>query len=345
MMQDNRVPKPPLDPQINPQLNLSPRLNHSVNPPVDLPTLMEVWESTLGWQPSNAQQQQFQQLYAGILEGNQRLNLTRITEPTEFWEKHLWDSLSGLVPFLGEPDRRIKRWDIACEPSVANQDADAPVPEGQIAEEQVPGLGASTPDLRAASEGQPVPLRSDGLAAEQISALGHLPARPFTVIDIGTGAGFPGIPVAIAFQDATVTLLDSTRKKIAFIDELLAALNLPNAKTLVERVEQIGQQRHHREAYDIALLRAVAPATVCAEYALPLLKVNGLAILYRGQWTADEAEALESAIAQLGGTLEQVAQFTTPLSHSTRHCLYLRKVAPTPLQFPRAVGVPTQVPL
>lgn len=340
MMQDNRVPKLPLDLQINPQLNLP------VNLQVDLPTLMEVWQSTLGWQPSTEQHQQFQQLYAGILDGNQRLNLTRITEPTEFWEKHLWDSLSGLVPFLGEPDRQIKLWDTACEHSFAKQDADVPVPEGQIAEGQAPELGASAPDLGAAPEVQlDQDLRPDVLSSEQISALGQLPARPFTVIDIGTGAGFPGIPVAIALQDAVVTLLDSTRKKIAFIDGLLAALNLPNAKTLVERVEQIGQQRHHREAYDIALLRAVAPATVCAEYALPLLKVNGLAILYRGQWTADEEAALSPAIAQLGGTLEHVAQFTTPLSHSTRHCLYLRKVVSTPLQFPRAVGVPTQAPL
>jgi len=292
----------------------------------------------------------------------------------------------------------------------------------------MPFLGAANRQIEAETGAESV-AESRVSAIDPPVTLGQLPS-PLSVIDIGTGAGFPGIPVAIAFPDATVTLLDSTRKKIAFIDSMLVALKLSNAKTWVERVEQIGQQRQHRGAYDVALLRAVAPATVCAEYALPLLSANGLAILYRGQWTADEETALEGAIAQLGGRLEHVAQFTTPLSQSQlerveqigqqrqhrgaydvallravapatvcaeyalpllsanglailyrgqwtadeetalegaiaqlggrlehvaqfttplsqsqRHCLYLRKVAPTPGQFPRAVGVPSQLPL
>jgi 16S rRNA (guanine527-N7)-methyltransferase len=318
MMQSNGMPNLPLDVplELPPDLpeNLPKNLpeNLPASLPVDLPTtdlpttlsaelplLLELWQSTCGWQPDPAQHQQFQHLYAQILDGNQRLNLTRITEPTEFWEKHLWDSLSGLMPFLGTANRQRE----------AESGAES-------------GISAIAPPV----------------------TLGQLP-RPFSVIDIGTGAGFPGIPVAIAFPDATVTLLDSTRKKIVFIDSMLATLGLSNTKTCVERVEQIGQQRQHRGAYDVALLRAVAPATVCAEYALPLLSANGLAILYRGQWTADEETALKGAIAQLGGRLEHVAQFTTPLSQSQRHCLYLRKVAPTPGQFPRAVGVPSQLPL
>lgn len=320
-MQSNGAPNLPLEVPLelppdlpenlpeNPPASLPVDLPASL--PVDLPTalaaelplLLELWQSSCGWQPDTAQHQQFQHLYAQILDGNQRLNLTRITEPTDFWEKHLWDSLSGFMPFLGAANRQIE----------AETGAES------VAESRVSAIDP------------PV-------------TLGQLPS-PLSVIDIGTGAGFPGIPVAIAFPDATVTLLDSTRKKIAFIDSMLVALKLSNAKTWVERVEQIGQQRQHRGAYDVALLRAVAPATVCAEYALPLLSANGLAILYRGQWTADEETALEGAIAQLGGRLEHVAQFTTPLSQSQRHCLYLRKVAPTPGQFPRAVGVPSQLPL
>lgn len=311
MMQSNGVPNLPLDVPLELPPDLPENLPASLS--VDLPTtlaaelplLLELWQSSCGWQPDIAQHQQFQHLYAQILDGNQRLNLTRITEPTEFWEKHLWDSLSGLMPFLGAANRQIEA-------------------ETETGTETGAETGVS--------------------AIEPPVTLGQLPS-PFSVIDIGTGAGFPGIPVAIAFPDATVTLLDSTRKKIAFIDSMLVALKLSNAKTWVERVEQIGQQRQHRGAYDVALLRAVAPATVCAEYALPLLSANGLAILYRGQWTADEETALEGAIAQLGGRLEHVAQFTTPLSQSQRHCLYLRKVAPTPGQFPRAVGVPSQLPL
>jgi 16S rRNA (guanine527-N7)-methyltransferase len=241
-----------------------------------LPEMAEIWQQTFNWQPNTLQQAQFQQLYELILEGNAQLNLTRITEPQEFWEKHLWDSLRGIVP------------------------------QGQF------------------------------IASLQAGA---------SVIDIGTGAGFPGIPVGIIAPSSTIALLDSTRKKITFIDQILTALGLSNCKTLVGRAEEIGQQIQHRQSYDVALIRAVGNASVCAEYTLPLLKQGGLAVVYRGTWTEEETTALQNAVKQLGGEVESIEQFVTPLSNSIRHCLYLRKVATTPDKFPRAVGVPTQKPL
>ncbi|MFN6473447.1 MAG: 16S rRNA (guanine(527)-N(7))-methyltransferase RsmG [Nostoc sp. SerVER01] len=241
-----------------------------------LPEMAEIWRQTLNWQPSAQQQTQFQKLYQLILEGNRQLNLTRITDPQEFWEKHLWDSLRGIAP------------------------------KGQF-----------------------------------VSSL----QESVSVIDIGTGAGFPGIPATITAPNSTITLMDSTRKKITFIEQTLTELALTNAKTLVGRAEEIGQQPEHRQAYDIALIRAVGTASVCAEYTLPLLKQGGLAIIYRGNWTEDETTALQNAVKQLGGVIELIEKFTTPLSESVRHCVYLRKIAPTPLQFPRPTGVPTQKPL
>ncbi|MFN6513138.1 MAG: 16S rRNA (guanine(527)-N(7))-methyltransferase RsmG [Nostoc sp. CreGUA01] len=241
-----------------------------------LPEMAEIWQQTLNWQPSVQQQGQFQRLYELILEGNRQLNLTRITDPQEFWEKHLWDSLRGIAP------------------------------QGEF------------------------------ILSLQESA---------SVIDIGTGAGFPGIPVVITAPNCTITLMDSTRKKITFIEKILTELALTNAKTLVGRAEEIGQQPKHRQAYDIALIRAVGTASVCAEYTLPLLKQGGLAIIYRGNWTEDETTALQNAVKQLGGVIEAIEKFTTPLSQSIRHCVYLRKVAATPVQFPRTTGVPTQKPL
>jgi len=241
-----------------------------------LPEMAEIWHKTLNWQPTAQQQLQFQQLYELILEGNSQLNLTRITEPQEFWEKHLWDSLRGIA-----------------------------------AQKQF-------------------------ISSLQVGA---------SVIDIGTGAGFPGIPVAIAFPNCTITLLDSTRKKVTFLETILTALALSNGKPLVGRVEEIGQQRQHRQSYDIALIRAVGTASVCAEYALPLVKPGGLAVIYRANWTDEESTALQNAVDQLGGVIEAIEKFTTPVSESIRHCLYLRKVAATPGNFPRAVGVPTQKPL
>lgn len=236
-----------------------------------LPTLLEQWQQTLNWQPDSLQQKQFQGLYELILQGNQKFNLTRITEPTEFWEKHLWDSLRGMLPI----------WQT-----------------------------------------------TTGKA-----------------IDIGTGAGFPGVPIAIVFPQLQVTMLDSTRKKITFIESLFPDLDLQNTQTLVGRVEEIGQDLHHRQVYDLAFIRAVSTAAVCAEYALPLLKVGGTAILYRGQWTEEENTQLETAVKKLGGKIQAVDQFETPISQGSRHCIYLKKMAPTSPQYPRAVGIPHQRPL
>ncbi|AVH72835.1 16S rRNA (guanine(527)-N(7))-methyltransferase RsmG [Nostoc sp. 'Lobaria pulmonaria (5183) cyanobiont'] len=240
-----------------------------------LPEMAEIWQQTLNWQPTPQQQVQFQKLYELILEGNRQQNLTRIVEPQEFWEKHLWDSLRGIASLLSV------------------------------------NFSSASPAL----------------------------------IDIGTGAGFPGVPVTISVPNCTITLLDSTRKKITFLDNILSELALTNAKTLVGRAEEIGQHPQHRRAYNIALIRAVGAASVCAEYTLPLLKQGGLAIIYRGNWTEDETAALQNAVNQLGGVIESIEQFTTPLSHSIRHCVYLRKISTTPIQFPRAIGIPTQKPL
>ncbi len=260
--------------------------------PLVLPEMMPVWQSTLGWQPSAGFLQQFQRLYELILQGNSQMNLTRITSPEDFWEKHLWDSLRGISPFLQE--------------SV-----------GSVSGENPPDAGAQPESFHTALKG----------------------------IDIGTGAGFPGLPVAIVKPEWTVTLLDSTRKKIAFVNSLLADLGIENATTLTGRAEEIGQQPQHRQSYDIALLRAVAPASVCAEYALPLLKTGGKAVLYRGHWAAEETDALRPAVERLGGAIESLEGFTTPVEGGIRHCLYLRKVAATPAAFPRPAGVPAKQPL
>jgi 16S rRNA (guanine527-N7)-methyltransferase len=164
-------------------------------------------------------------------------------------------------------------------------------------------------------------------------------------IDIGTGAGFPGLAVAIALPHWQVTLLDSTAKKIKFLQSAIAQLNLDNVVTLTARAEEIGRQQPHREDYDLALLRAVAPPTVCAEYALPLLKIGGLAVLYRGVWSHLETESLTSATSSLGGVVASVTSFTTPISNSQRTCIQLQKVKSTPNEFPRLVGIPSQKPL
>lgn len=221
-----------------------------------LPPMIEVWQNTFNWQPSNEQQVQFNHLYQTVITANQHLNLTRITEETDFWEKHIWDSLAGIFPRL-QP--------------------------GEL------------PDK------------------------GHL-------LDIGTGAGFPGLPIAISCPNYQVTLLDSTQKKIAFVQNLIAQLGLQNAQGVPGRAEELYHKKSEQNCYDLVTLRAVAPAPQCAKYALPFLKLNGIAILYRGHWTVAEEESLHPVIDKLGGVLESVSAFKTPLTQSVRHCLYLRKI-------------------
>ncbi len=165
------------------------------------------------------------------------------------------------------------------------------------------------------------------------------------VIDIGTGAGFPGLPTAVAFLNSQVTLLDSTRKKIDFLNTLINKLNLTNVTTLVGRAEVIGQDKNYRESFDLALIRAVSQPSVCAEYALPLLKQNGLALLYRGHWSETDTENLLAALNQLGGEIDKITQFITPLTNSIHNCIYVKKVKKTPVKFPRFQGQPAKNPL
>jgi len=243
--------------------------------------MIDIWEETLNWKPSAQQQRRFQRLYELILEGNRQLNLTRITDPEDFWEKHLWDSLRGIKFLVSEGEEKGK--------GIDNKNQE--------------------------------------------------------IIDLGTGAGFPGIPTGITVDNCTINLVDSTNKKINFIDSILPKLNLNNVRATTCRAEEIGRDSKHRETYDIALIRAVASASACAEYALPLLKQGGLAVIYRGSWTKEENTNMENAVQQLGGIIESIEQFNTPLSKGDRHCLYLRKIASTPAKFPRAVGVPAHRPL
>jgi 16S rRNA (guanine527-N7)-methyltransferase len=169
--------------------------------------------------------------------------------------------------------------------------------------------------------------------------------RSLSAIDIGTGAGFPGLPLAIARSDWQLTLVDSTAKKVGFISTCAPEIELTNVYPVVGRIESLGQDDRYRENYDLALLRAVAAANVCAEYALPLVKVGGLAILYRGNWTEEEQIGLEVAAAKLGGEIAEIDRFNTPISNSIRHCICLRKIVATPLEYPRPIGIPTHKPL
>ncbi len=234
-----------------------------------------LWQE-LGWQPSDAQQQQLIALQEQLRQWNSRLNLTRLVEGDDFWIAQVFDSLWPLVPLL--------------------QSAAA--------------------------------------------------AEPLRLIDVGTGGGFPGLAVAIVLPNAQLTLVDSVGRKVEAVRAMAAALGLGERVTLrCERIERTGQHKACRGQFDWAMARAVASAPVVAEYLVPLLKPQGRALLYRGQWSEADQGELEAALSPLRARIEQCLARELPTGRGSRTALVVQPLAPCPRSYPRAVGVPAKQPL
>ena len=176
----------------------------------------------------------------------------------------------------------------------------------------------------------------DGIAvkhfADSISLLKADIPQGAKVLDLGCGAGFPGIPLLIMRPDIKLTLLDSTGKKLDFVSEALDALGL-EAEVLHGRAEELGQNPDYREKYDIVVSRAVARLNTLCELALPLVKTGGTFIPMKGASAAEEAKAAYTAIKTLGGNLEKSIDFT--LTDGSRSLLIIKKLSPTPPKYPR----------
>jgi 16S rRNA (guanine527-N7)-methyltransferase len=165
------------------------------------------------------------------------------------------------------------------------------------------------------------------------------------VAEVGSGGGFPGVVLAAARPDASYALIESNRKRAAFLSELIEALGLGQARVVVGRAEEVGRQAEHRERYDLVVSRAVAPLPVLLEYCLPLARVGGEALAYKGPEA--EAEMAQSAVAleTLGGRVAQVRRLSLPQGMGDRVLVVISKVAPTPPAYPRRPGVAKRRPL
>jgi len=165
------------------------------------------------------------------------------------------------------------------------------------------------------------------------------------IIDVGTGAGFPGIVIKILKEDTNLTLLDSLKKRTAYLEEVADALSLKNVEIIHGRAEEYGQKKEYREMFDVALSRAVAPLNVVLEYCLPFVKEKGYFLCQKGPSYKEEMKEAEKAIEILGGKLEKVEEFLLPYSDIKHYIIVIEKAKSTPTKYPRKPGKPSANPI
>ncbi|MEM7130000.1 MAG: 16S rRNA (guanine(527)-N(7))-methyltransferase RsmG [Chloroflexota bacterium] len=182
------------------------------------------------------------------------------------------------------------------------------------------------------------------IIAEELNV--HLPfSQSYHMVDVGTGAGFPGIPLKIIEPSLKLTLMDGTGKKIRFLSQLITKLGLPKAELVQGRAEELGRQMGYRGQFDLVVARAVAPLNTLVEYLLPLTRRNGFTVIYKGANSPEEFMESRNAISVLGGEMVRFAPVHVPYLDQKRFILLIKKVDRTPDQYPRGQGLARKSPL
>ena len=166
-----------------------------------------------------------------------------------------------------------------------------------------------------------------------------------SIIDIGTGAGFPGIPLKILNNSLKITLMDSLNKRIIFLNDVIEKLKLSNIEAIHARAEELARNKNYREKFDISTSRAVANLSTLSEYMLPFVKKDGIAISMKGSNIDEELNNSKKAIKILGGKIEKIDNFNLVETDNLRNIIIIRKIEKTPKEFPRKAGKPSKEPI
>jgi 16S rRNA (guanine527-N7)-methyltransferase len=187
------------------------------------------------------------------------------------------------------------------------------------------------------------------LVLDSLAGFAALPERdrpgPLACVDVGTGAGLPGLALAILRPDWPVTLVDSVGKKVAFVEHVIGLLGLPRARAVKGRAEDLGHLAEHRERYDVALARALAPMPALAEYCLPLVRTGGRLVAYKGAEVEAELADAGPAFNTLGGRLAEVRAYTLPGLDASRRLVLVEKRGSSPARYPRRAPEPRERPI
>jgi 16S rRNA (guanine527-N7)-methyltransferase len=180
---------------------------------------------------------------------------------------------------------------------------------------------------------------------DSVSLIKAVDLKEQKILDIGTGAGFPGIPLKIMFPDLKITLLDSLNKRINFLNKVIETLGLTEITAIHGRAEDYAQQKEYREKFDIVVSRAVSNLSTLSEYCLPYTKIGGSFISYKSERLSEELLTAENAISLFGGKVMNQIDFCLPNSEIFRNLLVIRKAKETPNKYPRKAGLPAKEPI
>lgn len=180
---------------------------------------------------------------------------------------------------------------------------------------------------------------------DSLNAAEGIAKEGMSVIDVGTGAGFPGLPVKIANPGISLTLVDSLQKRIAFLNEVVSSLSLSGVTTIHSRAEELGVNKDHRENYDLCVSRAVANLTTLCELCLPFVKVGGLFVSLKGPKAEEEVHEAQNAIKILGGSLVEIKNYDLSDTDLNHNIVIIKKISHTPTKYPRKAPKPAKEPL